>query len=377
LRRQEITIATMLGEAGYVTGHFGKWHLNALRGPGVPILKTDDHHPGHFGFDYWLSVTNFFDRDPIMSRMGEFESLKGDSSKIVVSEALQFIGRHAGGDAPTLTVIWFGTPHSPFKAAEEDMASLEHLDEQSRNHYGELVAMDQSLGTLRQGLRKLKIADNTLLWYCSDNGGLPKIQPDTVGGLRGHKGTIYEGGLRVPAVIVWPSGISRPRITMYPASVLDIVPTLLQIASLDHPDPTRPLDGISLVPLFSSDRKRREKPIPFRHIGRAAWLDNDIKLLTNDLEAGEFELYDLNADPAEAKDLSQQRPRLAEKMRTELMRWNDSVNASFEGKDYPEGKVDPGEPKPRFWTEVEQYQPYFQQWRSRWEYRSRLSKRKK
>ena len=84
LRRQEITIAKMLHDAGYVTGHFGKWHLNAMRGPGVPILKTDDHHPGEFGFDRWISVTNFFDRDPIMSRRGEFEQFQGDSSEIVV-----------------------------------------------------------------------------------------------------------------------------------------------------------------------------------------------------------------------------------------------------------------------------------------------------
>ncbi|MEM1071115.1 MAG: sulfatase-like hydrolase/transferase, partial [Planctomycetota bacterium] len=74
LRRQEISIAQILADAGYATGHFGKWHLNALRGPGVPILASDDHNPGEFGFDTWISVTNFFDRDPLLSRQGKFEA---------------------------------------------------------------------------------------------------------------------------------------------------------------------------------------------------------------------------------------------------------------------------------------------------------------
>ncbi len=377
LRRQETTIATMLSASGYVTGHFGKWHLNGIRGPGVPVLKTDDHNPGEFGFRDWLSVTNFFDRDPILSRRGEFEAFTGDSSEIVVREALGFIGEHARGGAPTFTVIWYGTPHNPFKAAPEDMTRFAHLDEQSRNHYGELVAMDRSLGDLRKGLRQLGIADNTLLWFCSDNGGLPGIEPETVGGLRGNKGTIYEGGLRVPAIIEWPSKIEAPRVTQYPASVLDIVPTLLEITSIPHPNSQRPLDGISLTRLFQEEIGRRPQAIGFRHTGRAAWIDNHMKLLTNKLKSGKFELYDLKSDPAETKNLASERPQLLARMQKELLAWNDSVEASFVGKDYPEGKVDPDEPAPRFWTEMEQYKPYFDQWRARWEYQSRLSKKKK
>jgi arylsulfatase A-like enzyme len=377
LRRQEITIAKLLADAGYATGHFGKWHLNAIRGPGVPILSTDDHNPGQFGFQHWLSVTNFFDRDPILSRLGKFQEFEGDSSEIVVARALAFISRRIRDQVPTFTVIWFGTPHNPFKAAGEDMVGFEQLDEQSRHHYGELVAMDRSLGTLRQGLRDLAIADNTLLWFCSDNGGLPKIEPETVGGLRGNKGTVYEGGLRVPGIIEWPAGIPSPRVTRYPASVLDMVPTLLEITSVTHTDPQRPLDGISLVPLFEKELGNRIKPIPFRHIGRAAWIDNNMKILTHDLSSGEFELYDLDSDPSEANDLSDQSADVHRAMRAQLLQWSQSVDNSFDGKDYPQQRVDPREPKPRFWTEIEDYQPHFDAWRSRWEYQSRLTNKKK
>lgn len=376
LRRQEITLPAILAKAGYRTGHFGKWHLNALRGPGVPILKSDDHNPGEFGFETWLSVTNFFDRDPILSRGGEFEEFVGDSSEVVVDQALEFLQQNAG-KSPTFTVIWYGTPHSPFKAADSDMAGFEDLDEDSKNHYGELVAMDRSIGTLRKGLRKLGIADHTLLWFCSDNGGLPKIKPDTVGGLRGNKGTIYEGGLRVPALLEWPEALKKSRVTNYPASVLDILPTILEITNVPYPDAKRPLDGISLVPLLDGEIGTRRKPIPFRHVGRAAWIDNNMKLLTTSMQKNSFALYDLAVDSAEQNDLSQQRPETFSKMRQQLLQWSRGVDDSAAGKDYPTGKIDVGEPQPRFWTDVEEYKPFLGEWKKRWEYSSRLNKRKK
>jgi arylsulfatase A-like enzyme len=249
------------------------------------------------------------------------------------------------------------------------------LDEDSKHHYGELVAMDRSIGTLRSQLRDLGIERNTLLWFCSDNGGLPKIKPSTVGPLRGNKGTIYEGGLRVPGIIQWPEVIVQPRVTEYPASVLDILPTLLDVVGVAYPD-DRPRDGISLKPLFTEDLRTRSQPIPFRHTGKAAWVDNQYKLLTNALKSGTFELYDLQRDPGETNDISGAHPEIAARMTRQLLQWSQSVDESFAGKDYPEGRILPGEPSPRFWTDIPEYQPYFGEWRERWEYKSRLANRK-
>lgn len=377
LRLQERTIARVLKEAGYVTGHFGKWHLNGLRGPGVPILASDDHHPGHFGFDHWLSVTNFFDRDPILSRRGKFEEHQGDSSEIVVDEALKFARRQTGNNQPFLAVIWYGTPHRPFMAAEEDMEPFGELDEKSKQHYGELVAMDRSVGALRQGLRELNVADNTLVWFCSDNGGLPGIEPGTVGGLRGHKGTIYEGGLRVPAIVEWPAGITRPRATDYPACTMDIYPTLVDVVGVEDPETLTPQDGLSLKKLFRQEADNRPKPIPFRHIGRAALVDGDYKLLTTNLDGGEYELYDLGNDPGETTNIAERQPETFRRLRTALQQWSDSVDASVAGKDYPAGQVQPGEPEPRFWTELEAYQVHFPQWKQRPEYGDWIRRRMK
>ncbi len=377
LRRQEITIAQLLRGAGYVTAHFGKWHLNGLRGPGVPVLKDDAHHPGHFGFDHWLSTTNYFDRDPILSRLGNFQEFAGDSSEIIVDQALQFIGEQLPTDSPTFTVIWYGTPHSPFKASAADIAAFKDLDEGSRHHYGELVAMDRSIGALQSGLRRLGIQRNTLIWFCSDNGGLPKIRPTTVGPLRGFKGTVYEGGVRVPAVIHWPGRIESPRQTEFPAFAGDMLPTLLSITAITYPAADRPIDGINLDPVLDQDPPTRDRPIFFRHLTKAALIENQWKLLTNDLNKNDLELYDVVNDPAESNNLIRQRPAIATRMQSLMDQWNRSVDASFAGKDYPEGQVDDDHPQSRFWNSVEGYRRYLDQWQSRWEYRDWLKTRPK
>jgi arylsulfatase A-like enzyme len=290
LRRQEKTLVQALRGAGYVTGHFGKWHLNGFSGPGVPVLASDDHNPGEFGFDEWLSVTNFFDRDPVLSRKGKFEEFKGDSSEVIVAEALKFIGKNRSGGKPIFTTIWYGSPHAPYIAAEADKKDFASLDKSSQDHYGELVAMDRSIGALRQGLRQMGLGENTLVWFCSDNGGLPNITPETVGGLRGFKNTLYEGGLRVPGIIEWPAQIKRARITRYPAGTVDIFPTLADIVQLPGLALLQPIDGSSLKPLFTADLKERAKPLPFRHQGRAALIDNRYKIVSQNVAAGTFEL---------------------------------------------------------------------------------------
>jgi arylsulfatase A-like enzyme len=379
LRSQEKSIAAALRDIGYATGHFGKWHLNGMRGPGVPILAEDTHGPATFGFEEWLSVTNFFDRNPIMSRQGEFAEFNGDSSEIIVSEALKFIGRHAAVRKPSLTVIWYGTPHSPFRASEEDREKFSALNVHSQHHYGELVAMDRSIGVLRAGLRDLDIAHNTLVWFCSDNGGLPKITPDTVGGLRGFKGSLYEGGLRVPGIIEWPAEIAEPRVTQFPAVTMDIFPTIAEIVGLPDTVMLHPQDGISLRRLFAEDLRHRKKPIPFCCLGNTALLDNDYKLirLGKKKGPGQYELYNLVEDPQEEDNLYAELPAVAQRMQTQMGEWKESVKASVVGKDYYEGKLNPGDPAPRSWTAVDAYRPYFSEWRNRPEYKSRLTSRKR
>ena len=374
LRIQEKTLGQAMKRAGYATGHFGKWHLNGLRGPGAPIFKEDSHHPGAFGFDEWLSVTNFFDRNPIMSRKGKIEEYSGDSSEIIVDEALKFIKANATSNKPFFTVIWYGTPHDPWTAAKADKKSFTKLNQKAQEHYGELVAMDRSIGTLRKSLREMGVAQNTLVWFMSDNGGLPRLDPPTTGGLRSYKGSMYEGGLRVPAIIEWPNGISKVRITKYPAGAVDIFPTIAEVAGLKKTDLLKPQDGMSLAKLFLKEPGPRQKPLPFRSRGRIAVVDNHYKMISfPNSGKTRYELYNLANDMSEQDNLVKKEPKIANQLRKKLKAIDASVTASVNGQDYPEKKVALQPPR-IFWWERESYRPYFSEWIKRPEYGPRLKR---
>ena len=384
LRLQEKTIPQALAEVGYVTSHFGKWHLNGIRGAGVPILPNDERRPDVFGFQHWLSVTNFFDLHPLMGRRGKpagvFEKKRGDSSEVVVSEALRFLEEQLmkNPDAPTFTVIWFGTPHAPWASLESDRDPFAKLSFQAQRHYGELVAMDRSIGALRSGLQKLGVADNTLLWFSSDNGGLPNkdFQPtvgqlnDSVDGmvpLRGSKGTLYEGGLRVPSVIEWPSRI-EPKISQFQAGAVDIFPTILEVVGLPEGTMLPVHDGISLCQLFDGESSERKKPMGFRWNGGGAWIHGRYKLVILNTSKNtkkskqnkeSQELFDLVSDPTESKSIAQEKPIIFQNLMREYALFSASIDESMRGRDYPLGMLKEPDPEPKRWTSDETiYSPF-------------------
>ncbi|MCP4263244.1 MAG: sulfatase-like hydrolase/transferase [Planctomycetes bacterium] len=374
LRPQEITIAEALKTAGYVTGHFGKWHLGSVR-KGSPV------NPGASGFDEWLSAPNFFDNDPILSREGIAVQTKGESSMVTVDAALEFIEKHSRSPRPFLAVVWFGSPHGPHQAIEEDRALYPDQDKKFQHFYGEITGMDRAFGKLRRRLQTLGIDKDTILWYCSDNGGLPKV--GTTGG-RANKGKVYEGGLRVPAILEWPVQIPNPRISKVPCNTSDIYPTLLEITSVRMKNQP-PLDGISLVPLINRKMNTRPKPMgfwdhPTRGIGtpsqkwmsellevqkagkessetfrlrldageitkqypldtfpgHAAWLDWPWKLhrIHSKQDDVTFELYNLADDPDEKNNLIARNTDRANSMKSQLKAWLTSVVNSLNGRDY-------------------------------------------
>ncbi|MDP6522613.1 MAG: sulfatase-like hydrolase/transferase [Kiritimatiellia bacterium] len=371
LRPQETTIAEALKTKGYVTGHFGKWHLGSVR-TGSPV------NPGSSGFDHWLSAPNFYDNDPILSREGKAVQLKGESSIIAADAAIEFIGKQAKASKPFLAVVWFGSPHSPHRAVAEDLAHYGN-----KGHWqGEITGLDRAVGKLRAALRDLKIHENTLFWYCSDNGGLKTASS----GGRGKKGSIYEGGLRVPGIIEWPARIPKARSSALPANTSDIYPTLLAITDVAVEKQAR-LDGISLLPLINGetmierpggmgfwdypaggistpsaawmaellkaqaagDESKNKSRLRLdagkikgnyaedRFSGHSAWLNWPWKLhRVGGKKAGtpRIELYDLAADPMEKQNLAAGNPDRVKTMGAELEKWLASVARSLNGKDY-------------------------------------------
>ncbi len=357
IRAQELTVARVLQSAGYATGHFGKWHLNGKNGdrntteiPGRAILANDPLSPGKMGFDEWVSADNFFDLDPVLGRNGVPEKFRGDSSDITTDEALKFIRRQAGAAKPFLAVVWFGSPHVPHQALPADKVAYHTLSEAEQNYFGEIAAVDRSVGRLRAALRELKVADNTLLWYNSDNGG--NEGPKSTGHLRGSKGTLWEGGLRVPGIVEWPARIPRPFISETPCSTLDIYPTVLAATGAVAKSQIQPLDGISLLPLFDRQTVTRPKAMPFwNHAGpqpgHAAWLEWPYKLHTDAVagrgarkgkKAGDpqpaVQLFNVEKDPKETTDLAAKEPERVAKMTAALTAWKASVERSLAGSDY-------------------------------------------
>ena len=339
LRQQEITLAQAVKTVGYRTGHFGKWHLSGGKsGAGRALPASDPLHPGQFGFDEWFSVSNYFETDWTFSRNGEPVKVSGDGSDAIVAEALKFIEGNAKQDAPFFACIWFGSPHIPLKPTAEDLKASG-----GSPYYGEILGVDRSMGTLRAGLRKLGIADNTMLWFNSDNGAWqnPKAPPDANGSngvLRGGKGELWEGGIHVPGLVEWPARIKQPAVTSVPVVTSDIYPTIVDLLKIKLPNQNLPLDGISLMPLIAGNMKERPQPIGFWvHDGSAAWMDNRYKL--HKLPGGKYELYDIVADISEKSDMAAGHPEIVTRMKAALEDWQQSVLRSNRGEDYPGKKV--------------------------------------
>ncbi|MFM9079896.1 MAG: sulfatase-like hydrolase/transferase, partial [Opitutaceae bacterium] len=179
-RPEEITIAQILRAGGYRTGHFGKWHLGAVK-------RESPVNPARMGFDEYLSHDNFFEMDPPLSRNGATpEIIKGESSELVVAEAARFARKVAAEGKPFFIVVWFGSPHGPYSGTPADLALYSKVQkEELRHRFAEITAMDRAIGRFRAALREAGVADNTLVWFNSDNG-LP----------REHKGESFDGDWR-------------------------------------------------------------------------------------------------------------------------------------------------------------------------------------
>lgn len=326
LKLEEKTIAHALAAAGYQTGHFGKWHLNGVSGPGKPLAKDDPLNPGAFGFQTWFSVSNFFETNTTFGRNGEKVATEGDGSDVIVAEALKWIDgmKKENTTEPFLAVIWFGSPHNPHAPLPADTAAAG-----GDKKLGEILGVDRAMGSLRRGLRERGLADNTMLWFNSDNGGTGDNSP-----LKGKKGSIDEGGIRVPGICEWPARV-KPGRTSVPVVSSDFYPTILAAAGLTMPsDKPQPLDGINLLPLLQGKMQDRPTPIGFMNKPDVtAWSDNRYKLVVT--KAGK-QLYDLTADPGEEHDLAKNKdkPEVVAKLSKALEAWSASVRQSQNGADY-------------------------------------------
>ena len=211
------------------------------------------------------------------------------------------------------------------------MAEYSKYSHQEQIYFATISGMDEQVGRLWEKLEELGQAENTMIWFCSDNGP-ERDTPGSSGPFRERKRSLYEGGVRVPAFCVWPNKIEADQKTDFPAFTSDYLPTITEILNLDYPV-ERPIDGVSLSKLLNGESVNREKPMGFQYGGKMSWVTQEFKLISTD-KGETFELYNLIDDPSEKENIIEEKQELAKRMKKELLNWIESCKKSANGADY-------------------------------------------
>ncbi len=319
------TFAERLGAAGYATGYFGKWHLGeAGFGPAQQGWQTAIETQGNV-------VPPRISLDAPPRRTAEF----------LTEKAVSFI--EANKARPFLLQVSHFAVHIPLSTTSELLkkyqAKTPMPNYPSRPEYaGLLEELDQSVGRIADTIDRLGLAENTLIIFVSDNGGLNREQGGTVttsnAPLRSEKGTLYEGGIRVPCIARWPATIPAGQPTAAIASTIDFYPTFLALAAA--PPPTQQtLDGVSLLPVLRDAAANLRRDTLYWHLPHyhhstpaSAIRQGDWKLLEF-FEDGALELYNLRDDLGEAKNLAPLHPDRVKAMHTALQAWRRDVQAQM------------------------------------------------
>lgn len=370
LKDEELSLPEILQPLGYRTGHFGKWHLGTLTktvkdaNRGGPKGVQDFSPPSKHGYtDSFVTESKVPTYDPMLKPKGagktawdaltdpstgvqygtrywnhdgteESENLSGDDSRVIMDRAIPFIEDSVNNKRPFFAAIWFHSPHLPVVAGDKHRRAYADRSVYERNYFGCVTALDEQVGRLRAKLRELGVADNTMLWFCSDNGpeGKAGKAPGSARNLRGRKRSLYEGGVRVPAILEWPAQIGQGMETESAAVTSDYLPTVLDVLGERYPA-DHPLDGTSLFPVIKNPALKRTSPIGFQSKEQVAWHQDGYKLIRQNKKSP-WELYHLVSDVGETEDLAQSKPERVRQMSDAAMKWVESCKASDSGQDY-------------------------------------------
>ncbi|MFH1301771.1 MAG: sulfatase-like hydrolase/transferase [Planctomycetota bacterium] len=370
VRKQEITIATLLRQAGYATCHTGKWHLNGM------FNLVGQPQPSDHGFDHWFSTQN----NALPTHENPFNFVRngkpvgkqaGYAAQLVADEAQDWLVNLRDKEKPFFMFVCFHEPHEPIASAER-FRKLYAAPEDSTlpAHHGNVTQMDDAFGRILKTLDEQKLRDNTLIIFTSDNGpAITRRHPHgSSGPLRDKKGATYEGGIRVPGIIQWPAHVEPGSTSDIPVCGVDILPTLCAVADIPVPA-DRVLDGTNILPLFKGEPVKRARPLYWQfnrahNEAKVAIRDGEWKLLARldvptpnpsggitaeEIDAVKeakltgFELYHIQSDIAETTDRSESEREILEKMKQQMQeiftevqaeapRWPAWKMAGYEGK---------------------------------------------
>ena len=315
LRDEQVTLAEICKKQGYDTGFFGKWGLIG------DMEDKSQPSPNDQGFDYWLAThnnakpshknpTNFY-------RNGKAEGeIKGHSSQIVVDNAMEWLNSRKDKSKPFLLVLWFHEPHRTLAQPESFTKKYEKYGEDAGEYYANINHMDFQIGRMMNYLNEKKLDNNSWITFTSDNG--PKnMDGRSTNGLRGRKGSLYEGGYKVPTAMYWKGKLEGGKTINEPLASFDFVPTFYDLFGME-PMSQDQLDGVSMLPVIEGEKLNREDPPVWMAVKHMAIRNGDWKvyayfedytpgtsfqsyLKTRKIE--KYELYNLIDDPNETKDL--------------------------------------------------------------------------
>ncbi len=346
MRGNEVTVAELLAKAGYATGIFGKWHL----GNNYPMRPQDQ------GFDEVLihrsgapgqppdHGNSYF--DPLLWHNGRQIRADGYCADVFTDAAIRFID--VNRTRRFFVYLSTSAPHTPLEIAESYVAPYRQLGlgEDTAKVYGMLTNMDDNLGRLLAHLDELKLREETLIVFLSDNGiseGGPSANRYNFG-LRGHKTWTYEGGVRVPCFVQWPGAVKGGRQVEQMAAHIDLLPTILDACGIQAPANLK-LDGVSLLPaLRGAEIAEGDRVIfiqchrgldPHRYLNGTA-VTQRYKLIFNPgtfgrrqpVDKNQVELYDLVSDPGEQRNLSRMKPQVVSRLKAAYDRWFEEVEVT-------------------------------------------------
>lgn len=323
----ETTLAQTLASNGYRTGIVGKWHLGAH--PRFHPMKRGFQEMFGFvggGHDYFDPGTPGETHEHLIpvERDGKPAPMTDYLTTALGKEAALFVDRNAA--KPFFLYFTPNAPHGPLQAPPSQIQRYDVVKDTNRRTYCAMVALlDDAVGRLLFALRVNKVLENTLIFLISDNGGPIPGNSSSNAPLRGAKRTLYEGGIRVPFAIHWPGKVPADKEYSEPVSSLDIFPTALAAAGI-APSPARHLDGVNLVPYLNGQNKGRPHEYLFwRTFGGVNFAARDARYKLVKNQGAEAELYDLNEDIAETKNLVREKPEIAKKLSAALESWNKTL----------------------------------------------------
>ncbi len=378
----EWTIADVLAEAGYKhRGIFGKWHLGHFEKKYHPLRRGFTEFYGHYNgaIDYFTH-----EREGEVDWHQGFEPSNdpGYATDLIADAATRFIREHAADPEPFLCYVPFNAPHSPYQAKEEDLPNYANLppargyfqafeDEnmdsshearhRNRRILGAMMhSLDQGIGRILDAIDETEIADNTLVLFSSDNGGVRGVGENTP--LRGGKATLFEGGIRVAAAVRWASVIPAGQRINVPLANIDILPTLMRVAGVERYT-GKPLDGLDVFDVLTGRQPELDREL-FNYIGQegadqeyVSYMTNEWKMLVYgpdvrdsgaDESARQRFLFRIDEDIAEERNLVAEHSQLAESMYQKIKEFR-SLQPEDAVPPYGQGRGDPSFVAPVRW----------------------------